>query len=253
MSRDAGACLTAMRTRALSRVVAVAAPVLGMLVAACGSGTHTHPAGSQSQSRAGSAEEVSFLRKCSESVGVGGLGDAAVCQCVVTRLEAHANAHAFEVAVAAWEDKPGGARDSSPVTQTISRCNDRPKISSSSQSVPASVAETGSSARAIKLSQKRYARRFRWPTNARSMVHSCLDGGAVANGMSCTLAHAIDQAFGQYPGAKTALVRELHLIDPDNGRVVAVNCGISGRQGAGAVCNAPRHQVALLPPAGYAS
>jgi len=243
-----------MRTRALTRVVAFAVPLLGILAAGCGSTTHTNTAAVPSPPRASSTEEVSFLRKCSESVGAGGLGDAAVCQCVVTQLEAHANAQAFKAAVASWEDKPGGSGHSSTVAQTITRCNGRSQMSSSPQPVPASAGATSSPARTtIGLSEKRYAKRFRWPTNAQSMVHSCLGGGAVANGMSCQLLRAIDQAFGEYPESKTPVVRELHLVDPDSRRQVSVNCGVSGREGASAVCNAPRRQIALLPPPDYDS
>ena len=241
-----------MRTGALTRVVAFAAPVLGMLAAGCAGSTHTH-ASSVQQSRAGSAEEVSFLRKCSESVGAGGLGDAAVCQCVVTQLQSHASASTFNVAVAAWEKNRGGSGHRATVAQTIAGCNGRSGISSSPQSVPASASATGSRTHTIKLSNTQYAKRFRWPTNSRSMVHSCLTGGAVANGMSCQFLHAIDHAFGEYPASKTPVARELRLVDPDNGRPALVNCGVAGREGTSAICNAPRHQVALLPPPGYES
>lgn len=142
-----------MRTGALTRVVAFAAPVLGMLAAGCAGSTHTH-ASSVQQSRAGSAEEVSFLRKCSESVGAGGLGDAAVCQCMVTQLQAHDNAHTFKADAAWWENHSGGAGRKSTIGRTIARCDGQPEIRSLEQPMPASASATVSAAHTIKLSNQ---------------------------------------------------------------------------------------------------
>src|SRR5271165_3031091 len=110
-----------IRTRRLgaNRLVGLVAPVLAVVAAGCG-GTTALPGGAaKSHSRPGSAEQVSFLRKCAEGVGAGELGDAAGCQCTLTQLEAQTNARTFERAVAAWEDNTSGAAYRSTVAQTI--------------------------------------------------------------------------------------------------------------------------------------
>ena len=242
-----------MRTQALRSsavTLAVALPAV-IMVAGCGS-SNSGQAAAKHQSRPSAAEETSFLRTCNRGVGAGSSGDAAVCQCTLTQLEAETKPAEFRAAVTAWETDAGAGAFRSTVAQVVARCTGQQQIGSPpSASASAATATRRPPARTVKLTEAAYHQRFHWPVNARSMVHSCLDGTAVANGMSCTLSLAIQRAFGEYPDTHTPVVRHLHLVDPDNGRVVAVDCAVSGHAHDGALCNAPAHQIALLPPPGY--
>jgi hypothetical protein len=230
------------------RLARRAVPVLGLLAAACGSASHvpaSHPTADQ---------KVAFLRSCSNGVGsVGRLGDAAVCQCALTQLEARTNQNSFGRAVYAWKNNINGAQHRLIVATTINRCAGQQQIDSARQSGATASAANLPPSRTASISKATYTKTFRWPDSSQSMLHSCFTGTAVANGMSCSLAQAIASAFSQYPypDSSTPVVRYLHLVNPDNGRVVAVSCAISGRKGANPVCNAPQRQVALLPAPGY--
>ncbi len=236
-----------MRTRAL---LPIALLMLGLVVAGCGSAAdHARQAAADRQHSL--AEKTAFLRTCNRGVGAGALGDAAVCQCTLSQLEAETNSGEFKAAVTAWETNADGAAYRSKVAETIARCNGQQQIASAPTSASAVVPSDLPPARTVKISSSAFAKQYRWPTSARSMVHSCLDGTAVANGMNCALSQAISRAFGEYPDTRIPLVRHLHLVNPVNGQVVSVDCAVSGRTEASAVCNAPDHQVALLPPPDY--
>jgi hypothetical protein len=237
----------------LARRLRLAVPMLGILAAACG-GASTHAGGAAAtHPRPSSAEQVSFLRDCSAGVGAGALGDAAVCQCTLTQLEAQTNPRTFTAAVTAWRKNANGAGYRSTVAATIARCAGQQQIGPAPQAVTASASQTTVRARTVKISRAAYAKRFHWPVNARSMVHTCFEGTAVANGMSCALAQAIAGAFGEFPDSRTPTVRHLDLVDPGTGHVVSVACAVSGREDASPICNAPRHQIALLPPPHFSS
>jgi hypothetical protein len=233
------------------RTLGLTVPVVSLLLAGCGGSGHAGQPAAQRLNGPTPAEQVSFLRTCSRGVGAGALGDAAVCQCTLAQLEAETNRRTFQAAVTAWRGNVGGAGFRSTVAQVIARCQGQQQIGSTPPSGTSTQASTVATAHTLKISTKTYARQFRWPTSARSMVHTCLDGTAVANGMSCALSHAIAQAFGEYPDTKTPVVRHLRLVDPSNGRVVSVQCGVSGHKDASALCNAPQHQKALLPAPDY--
>jgi hypothetical protein len=241
-----------MRTHAFRlALLTLGIALVGVLAAGCGSANGGHAAASR-HPRPTATEETSFLRTCNRGVGAGALGDAAVCQCTLTQLEAETKPPAFRSAVVAWETNAGGAGFRSIVAQAIARCNGQQQIAPTPAASPSAVVPTVlPRARTVKLSRATYVKQFHWPDGARSLAHSCLGGTAVANGMSCTLSQAIDRAFGEYPDVHTPVVRHLHLVDPTNGRVVDVDCAVSGREHASAVCNAPQHQVALLPPPDY--
>jgi hypothetical protein len=236
-----------MRTRGL---LPIAPLILSLLVTGCGSATdHARQAAADRQHSL--AERTAFLRTCNRGVGAGALGDAAVCQCTLSQLETETTSSSFKAAVAAWESNADGAAYRSTVAQTIARCRGQQQVSPAPQSASAVVPSDLPAARTVRISSSAFAKQYRWPTSARSMVHSCLDGTAVANGMNCALSQAIDHAFGEYPDRQIPLVRHLHLVNPVNGQVISVDCAVSGRREASAVCNAPDHQVALLPPPDY--
>jgi hypothetical protein len=247
-----------MRTRALLTALPVVCVMLAgcvllagcVMLAGCGSESG-HASQTASARQAKSAEEVSFLRDCNRGVGAQALGDAAVCQCTLTQVEAETNPRTFKQAVADWKTNTGGASYRSTVAQAIARCSGQQQVASAPRSTSAVVPSNLPPARTVKLSRSAYAKHYRWPTSARSMVHSCLDGTAVANGMSCAFSQAIGHAFGKYPDSHAPVVRHLNLVDPVNGRVVSVDCALSGREDASAICNAPQHQIALLPPPDY--
>lgn len=232
-----------IRGRPLLRVALVGLSLFsGWVVTGCG-GTTRHD-----------SEQLAFLRRCDRSAGADALGDASVCLCTLTQLRAQTNRRSFRADVVAWEDNADGASYRSTVAVTIARCNGQQEMMGSSPiQVPAAPDRTLRPAKTVKLSAVAYKSRFRWPHDPQSMVHTCTDGTAVANGMSCLLGRAIAAAFGDYPKTTAPVARLLHVVDPDNGRVVSVACAISGQKNASAVCNAPRRQIALLAPPSYSS
>lgn len=236
-----------MRARALFPIALL---MLSLLMAGCGSmSDHARQAAAARQNSL--SEKTAFLRTCNRGVGAGALGDAAVCQCTLSQLEAETTSREFKATVAAWESNADGAAYRSKVAEIIARCSGQQQVAAAPQSASTVVPTDLPPARTVKISTSAYAEHYRWPTTARSMVHSCLDGTAVANGMNCALSQAIHHAFGEYPDTRVPLVRYLHLVNPISGQVITVDCGVSGRNEASALCNAPDHQVALLPPPDY--
>lgn len=190
------------------------------------------------------------------------MGDAAVCQCALTQLEAETSRVTFASDLLAWTENRNGQGFKSVPVQAISRCmgeqqvgpNLQPESASadaSSASGEASSGEAGSEV--AKEVTAKAARAFRWPPKKSTVIRTCLEGAAVANGMSCQLAGVIEKAYGEYPDSSTRQVRHLRVVDPMTGRTVPVACFFSGREQSSAVCRAPNETAALLPPEGASS
>ncbi len=241
-----------MRTTVVARVIVGLGAILAAGCGGSGQG-HTTARADEAGQHFTMAERVSFLHRCGVGQLGGALGDAAVCQCALTELEAESNQVAVASDVVSWAQNRDREGFRSVPVQAINRCMGEQEIGPNPEPAPASSSQPALTRGAADETTTRPARRLHWPPSKGAVVRTCLEGTAVANGMTCQLAGAIERAYGEYPGSSSPEARHLRVVDPLTGRATRVVCYFSGRQSASAVCDAAGDTAALLPPAGASS
>ncbi len=241
-----------MSVNGVARVIVALGAILVTGCAGSGRGHVTARAGAPGQHFT-VAQQVSFLHRCGVGPLGGALGDAAVCECALTQLEAEANRVPIEPAVATWVRERNGEGFRSVPMQAINRCMGEQEIGPNPEPGPAGSSQPSSTHGAVAESTTKAARRLAWPPSRSAVVRTCVEGTAVANGMTCQLAGAIERAYGEYPDSSTPDVRHLRVVDPLTDHSTRVVCFFSGREKTSAVCDASGDTAELLPPAGASS
>lgn len=194
-------------------------------------------------------EQQSFLSDCAQRVGSES-ASAAVCRCALTGLRAETNSTTFKTDVGVWQGSSIGLAFRSLPAQIIARCNGERGLETNGAPVRPASSSGGPSVRNVGDVTPAEAKKFRWPPTRSSVLRSCTEGPAVADGMSCRLADAIARANDAHRDPRKAQLRALRLLDPITGHRVSVLCLDPGRTGGGAVCRAGGEGAALLPAPG---